>query len=86
MQTDARAEALVSGIVDLARRLRASVIAEGVESPIQVSMLRQMGCDHAQGFHFAAPLSAVELEAALVGPAGAQRTGARHAWRPGSTA
>jgi diguanylate cyclase len=61
MQTDRRATAIVSGIVDLARRLGAQTIAEGLESAAQVSELRQLGCDLGQGFHFATALPAAQL-------------------------
>jgi EAL domain-containing protein (putative c-di-GMP-specific phosphodiesterase class I) len=70
--TDTRAEAVVTGITDIARRLGASCIAEGVEDPAQLVLLRQMGCHMAQGFHFAPALPAAELErlvAASEGPA-----------------
>jgi EAL domain-containing protein (putative c-di-GMP-specific phosphodiesterase class I) len=66
MQTDPRAAAIVSGIADLARRLGAQTIAEGLESAAQVTELRQLGCDLGQGFHFSTPLTVSELEAQLV--------------------
>ena len=66
MQTDPRASAIVSGIADLARRLGAQTIAEGLESAAQVTELRQLGCDLGQGFHFSTPLTATELETQLV--------------------
>ena len=65
--TDARAEAVVTGITDLARRLGATCIAEGVEQPEQLAHLRQMGCQLAQGFHFSPGLPVAELEALLRG-------------------
>ena len=65
MQTDARAGAIVSGVLDLGRRLGSTTIAEGVEDAAQVTELRQLGCDYGQGFHFAPALPADELEAAL---------------------
>ena len=54
--TDQRAEAVVTGVTDIARRLGASCIAEGVEDAAQLVLLRQMGCQMAQGFHFAPAL------------------------------
>ena len=33
------------------------VIAEGVESEAKATLLKEMGCDLAQGFHFSEPLS-----------------------------
>jgi len=45
--------AVVSAIVDLAARLGLDVIAEGVESPAQVALLREFGVHCVQGFLFA---------------------------------
>jgi diguanylate cyclase (GGDEF)-like protein len=63
--TDPRAESVVTGITDLARRLGAVCIAEGVEDAEQLVRLRQMGCQLAQGFHFSSALPPAELEALL---------------------
>jgi diguanylate cyclase (GGDEF)-like protein len=76
MGSDARASAIVSGIVDLARRLGSVTIAEGIESQVHVTELRQLGCNFGQGFHFATALPAAELEEQLV-IAGHQAWGAR---------
>ena len=62
---DPRAASLVTGVIDLARRLDSITIAEGVESAEAVTTLRQMGCQLAQGYHFAAAMPASELEGAL---------------------
>ena len=48
--------ATVQMIVDLAHTFGMEVVAEGVESEKQVKRLREMGCDFAQGYHFAEPL------------------------------
>jgi diguanylate cyclase (GGDEF)-like protein/PAS domain S-box-containing protein len=49
--------AIVEAIIGMARALSLEVIAEGVESEVQVSELRRLGCDYAQGhfFHAAMP-------------------------------
>ena len=62
VDTDARAESVVTGVTDLARRLGAVTVAEGVERVEQLAPLRAMGCQMAQGFHFAPALPADELE------------------------
>jgi EAL domain-containing protein (putative c-di-GMP-specific phosphodiesterase class I) len=64
MHDDPRAASLVTGVVDMARRLGSTTIAEGVESAESVTALRQMGCELAQGYHFAPALPAAELEVA----------------------
>jgi EAL domain-containing protein (putative c-di-GMP-specific phosphodiesterase class I) len=62
VDTDARAESVVTGVTDLARRLGALTVAEGVERAEQLAPLRAMGCQMAQGFHFAPALPPEELE------------------------
>jgi diguanylate cyclase (GGDEF)-like protein len=57
--------AIVSAIVDIAHSLGLSAIAEGVESPDQLASLRELGCSAAQGYLFAAPMPAAEVEELL---------------------
>jgi len=47
---------IVRSIVDLARTLGLRSVAEGVEDPRTAEMLRQLGCDAAQGWHFGRPM------------------------------
>jgi EAL domain-containing protein (putative c-di-GMP-specific phosphodiesterase class I) len=49
--------AMVESILALARTLKTSVVAEGVESDVQWRELERLGCTHAQGYLFARPLS-----------------------------
>jgi EAL domain-containing protein (putative c-di-GMP-specific phosphodiesterase class I) len=53
---DVEDTAIVRMIVELAHTLGMEVTAEGVETAEQVTLLEEMGCDCAQGFHFAKPL------------------------------
>ena len=46
----------VDAIVRLASSLGLDVVAEGVESERQASLVRQFGCTFGQGYHFGAPL------------------------------
>ena len=48
--------AIVRMIIELAHTLGMEVVAEGVESEEQKDLLREMGCDFAQGFHLSKPL------------------------------
>jgi diguanylate cyclase len=64
--SDPRTEALVLSIVDLARRLGAKVMIEGVEQLDEVTMARSLGIDLVQGYVFARPLPFDELQRWLV--------------------
>jgi EAL domain-containing protein (putative c-di-GMP-specific phosphodiesterase class I) len=57
--------AVLRHMVSIARELGKSVIAEGVETAEQLKMVRDVGCDAAQGFFFGAPLDAAEARTLL---------------------
>jgi diguanylate cyclase (GGDEF)-like protein len=54
--------AIVAAILSLADELGLTAIAERIELPDQLDTLQRLGCPLGQGFHFAAPLPAEELE------------------------
>ncbi len=58
--------AIVTAIVTLAHTLGLEAVAEGVESPDQLAELRALGCDRAQGFHFARPAPEAVIAELLV--------------------
>ncbi len=62
MEQEERSRKIVCGILSLARDLGMGVIAEGIEKPAQVILLRELGCPEGQGFHFAPPLEPAEAE------------------------
>ena len=53
--------AIVQTIIDLAHNLRLSVLAEGVETADIGNRLLEMGCQGAQGYHYARPMPADEV-------------------------
>jgi diguanylate cyclase (GGDEF)-like protein len=55
--------AIARAIVSMAHALGLRVVAEGVENEAQLDLLRQMGCDEAQGFLFSRPLAVHEMVA-----------------------
>lgn len=57
--------AIVTALRDLARMLELRLVAEGVENPVQLEALREMGCDSAAGFLLARPGLADEVEPLL---------------------
>ena len=58
---------IVRAIVNLARAMDMTAIAEGVERPEQVKLLLEMGCDRAQGYLFGRPAPPGEFAALLRG-------------------
>jgi diguanylate cyclase (GGDEF)-like protein len=48
---------IVKAIVDLAHSLKLDVVAEGIETETQLTMLRSLGCEYGQGYLFAYPLN-----------------------------
>ncbi|WP_251796464.1 putative bifunctional diguanylate cyclase/phosphodiesterase [Paractinoplanes hotanensis] len=63
---DPAARVVVKAIVDLAAGLRLGTIAEGVETAEQVELLRELGCERAQGFYFSCPVPEADA-ARLIG-------------------
>jgi diguanylate cyclase (GGDEF)-like protein/PAS domain S-box-containing protein len=59
------AMAIVRAVTGLGKSLGIPTTAEGVENADQVSVLRAEGCTEVQGFHYAAPRPAGEVEAML---------------------
>jgi diguanylate cyclase (GGDEF)-like protein/PAS domain S-box-containing protein len=53
-----RNEDIVGAIVSLAKSLDMEVVAEGVETSEQLSILQQLGCRYGQGYYFSRPLEA----------------------------
>jgi diguanylate cyclase (GGDEF)-like protein/PAS domain S-box-containing protein len=57
--------AIVEAIIGMARALSLEVIAEGVESEVQLAELRRLGCDYAQGHLFHAAMPARDISRLL---------------------
>ncbi|MDO6385160.1 EAL domain-containing protein [Uliginosibacterium sp. 31-12] len=59
------ATALPAAIAELACKRKLVLMGEGVESAAQASMLETLGCSLLQGFHFARPMAAEQMDAWL---------------------
>ena len=57
--------ALAHAIIKLAGLFGLSTVAEGIETPEQAGVLRGLGCDRGQGFHFSRPVESQALVAAV---------------------
>jgi diguanylate cyclase (GGDEF)-like protein len=66
---DADSTAIVRAIVALGHGLKMRIVAEGVETAMQLAMLRELGCDEGQGYLFARPVDAAAVPALLLAPA-----------------
>ncbi len=62
LEDDAGDLALCEAIILMAHKLGLKVVAEGVETKVQRALLVDAGCDYAQGYIFAHPMTADELE------------------------
>jgi EAL domain-containing protein (putative c-di-GMP-specific phosphodiesterase class I) len=54
-------EAIIQGVVSMAKSLEMEIIAEGIETIEQYWFLRTMTCDGLQGYFFHRPVSAPEF-------------------------
>ena len=59
---DVKNTAPIAPIFDQGRKLRLTILAEGIESMEQLTALRKSGCSEGQGFHFCKPVSVTEFE------------------------
>jgi EAL domain-containing protein (putative c-di-GMP-specific phosphodiesterase class I) len=66
---DPAGAAFFNAMITMAHALKLVVVAEGVESPSQRALLRQLGCDEMQGYLIAPALPASQVAALLREPA-----------------
>ena len=66
MQTVQDSTTLVEAIVSMAKSLRMGIIVEGVETPQQLELLSNMGCEVAQGYYFSKPIEVEDFSQLLI--------------------
>jgi EAL domain-containing protein (putative c-di-GMP-specific phosphodiesterase class I) len=62
MMVDTQDLELVKIMIHIAHQFGLTVVAEGVEDRVSLERLRELGCDHIQGYYFSRPLPASEFE------------------------
>ena len=85
LENDARDYRLIGAIIALGRSFSIAVVAEGVETARQAQILRDLGCECAQGYYFHRPIDADRSRRLLEEEAGRRRAVApqpleRRAW------
>lgn len=61
LDQDVQSKALCSAVVSIGRALNIKVVAEGVETPEQLRILQQIGCDEVQGYLISKPVPAHQI-------------------------
>ena len=69
LERDPRERAIVQAVVALAHALDLTVVAEGVETPSQLRVLKELECDRAQGFLFSSSKSPERISEMVAGGA-----------------
>ena len=69
--------AMVAAVTHMAHVLGLTVVAEGVESRLQRDELINIGCETGQGYFYARPMTAEEIECQLLSPVDVGRLPAR---------
>ena len=59
---------LLKGIIDLGHALQLNLVAEGIETSEQHTIVRRLGCQQAQGFYFGRPSHPAQRDLDAVGP------------------
>lgn len=62
IETDQDDQAIICAIINMAQSLGIGLIAEGVETQEQLKFLKSQGCDIAQGYFFARPMSVDQIK------------------------
>jgi len=60
--TSIKEEAVIDNIIQMAHSMDLKVVAEGVETKEQLSILKAKNCDFIQGYYYSKPLPVNEIE------------------------
>lgn len=70
LEEDEISREIVSAVIRIAKSKKIETIAEGIETIGQAEILKQSGCDHAQGYFFGKPMPADKFEEFMAMKAG----------------
>lgn len=65
-QGSAESLAIINAVVAMAKSLRMTTTAEGVETSEEAELIRNLGCDKIQGFYFGRPMTAADARSLFV--------------------
>lgn len=65
-EMDSEEKIIIPSIVDMAKKMKLSVVCEGVETNEQVKFLREVGCDYAQGYYYSKPVPIPRFDELLI--------------------
>ncbi len=63
---ESKSNVVVTDVINMAKHLNMKVVAEGVETSTQAIWLKGIGCDYAQGYYFAKPMSSEDFKQLLI--------------------
>lgn len=61
IEHDERSKTIVNAIIAMAKSFEVNIVAEGIETEQQLTLLQNMGCQEAQGFYLAKPMPIDQL-------------------------
>lgn len=64
-ENDPEEKIIIPSVIDMAKKLNLKVVCEGVETIEQVSFLRDVGCDYAQGYFYSKPIPREQFDELL---------------------
>lgn len=59
---------ILEAVIEVAKRMHISTVAEGIETPEHVLLMREMRCDYGQGYYYSRPIPAAEFTKAFLKP------------------
>ena len=65
-ENEARSKIVLGSVIDMAKKLGISTVAEGIEEKEHIDLLRELGCDIVQGYYYSRPIPQDQIDALLI--------------------